>query len=78
MKKSILKDELEKLQKQNQQKNAILHDLGVLQTQIHSLNHMYFDVMNEINTDKKALEEKYGKVEIDLSNGEIKEIKDGE
>ena len=78
MKKSILKDELEKLQKQNQQKNAILHDLGVLQTQIHSLNHMYFDVMNETNKDKKALEEKYGKVEIDLSNGEIKEIKDGE
>jgi|SaaInlStandDraft_1057018.scaffolds.fasta_scaffold247915_2 hypothetical protein len=78
MKKSILKEELENLQKQNQQKKAILHDLGVLQTQTHSLNHMYFDLMHEINKDKKALEEKYGKVEIDLSNGEIKEVKDGE
>ncbi len=78
MKKSILKEELEKLQKQNQQKNAILHDLGFLQTQIHSLNHMYFDIMQDIKADRKALEEKYGKVEIDLSNGEIKEVKDGE
>jgi peptidoglycan hydrolase CwlO-like protein len=74
MSKSITKKELEKLQEQNKTKTAIIHDLGVLQTQIHTLNHYYTEVMMQINEGKKEMEEKYGKVEIDLSNGKYKEM----
>jgi len=43
----ITEVELEGLQKQEQKKGAILHDLGLLQTQTNSLNHMYVEIMVE-------------------------------
>ena len=41
----------------------------MLQTQIHSLNHFYVELMKEQDETKKALEEAYGKVNIDLKDG---------
>ena len=61
--------ELKGLQEQEQKKGAILHDLGLLQTQIHSLNHMYAELMAEQDKIKKDLEEAYGKINIDLKDG---------
>jgi len=67
---SKIKDtELKNLQEQEQKKGAILHDLGLLQTQIHSLNHMYAELMVEQDKSKKELEESYGKINIDLKDG---------
>ena len=43
----ISESELKSLQEQEQKKSAILHDLGLLQTQVHSLNHMYVELMVE-------------------------------
>ena len=65
----IKESELKSLQDQEQKKGAILHDLGLLQTQIHSLNHMYVELMVEQGNSKKELEESYGKVNIDLKDG---------
>ena len=65
----ITKVELKGLQEQEQKKGAILHDLGLLQTQIHSLNHFYVNLMKEQDETKKELEEQYGKVNIDLKDG---------
>ena len=65
----ITEVELKGLQEQEQKKGAILHDLGLLQTQIHSLNHMYVELMVEQDKTKKELEESYGKVNIDLKDG---------
>ena len=65
----ISKEELKELQEQEQKKSAILHDLGVLETQIHSLNHMYAELMVEQEKSKKELEESYGKINIDLKDG---------
>tara|TARA_B110000483_G_scaffold204053_1_gene246732 strand:+ start:289 stop:534 length:246 start_codon:yes stop_codon:yes gene_type:complete len=65
----IKEAELKGLQEQEQKKGAILHDLGLLQTQIHSLNHMYAELMVEQDKSKKELEEAYGKVNIDLKDG---------
>ncbi len=74
----ITKDELQKLNEQEQKKGAILHDLGLLATQKHSLNHMYSQIVAEQNESKKELEEKYGKVNIDLKDGSYTEIKEDE
>ena len=65
----ITEVELKGLQEQEQKKGAILHDLGLLQTQIHSLNHFYVNLMKEQDETKKELEEQYGKVNIDLKDG---------
>ena len=74
----ITEAELKGLQEQEQKKGAILHDLGLLQTQIHSLNHMYVQLMVEQDGTKKELEEAYGKVNIDLKDGSFEIIKDEE
>tara|TARA_Y100001938_G_C8050562_1_gene411457 strand:- start:307 stop:558 length:252 start_codon:yes stop_codon:yes gene_type:complete len=74
----ITKEELKQLQEQEQKKSAIYHDLGVLETQKHSLNHLYTQVMTEQNDSKKELEEKYGKVNIDLKDGSYTVIEEDE
>jgi len=74
----ITEAELKGLQEQEQKKGAILHDLGLLQTQIYSLNHMYVELMVEQDGTKKELEEAYGKVNIDLKDGSFEVIKDEE
>ena len=72
----ISKEELKNLQEQTGKLNAIKHDLGLLQTQIHSLNHMYVELMVEQDKSKKELEESYGKINIDLKDGSYEEIKE--
>jgi len=74
----ITEVELEGLQKQEQKKGAILHDLGLLQTQINTLNHFYVELMKEQDETKKELEESYGKVNIDLKDGSYELIKEDE
>ena len=76
---SKIKDsELKNLQEQEQKKGAILHDLGLLETQKHSLNHMYAELMVEQDKSKKELEKEYGKVNINLKDGSYEIIKDEE
>jgi hypothetical protein len=65
----ISKVQLESLQEQEKKKGEILHDLGLLETQKHSLNHMYAELMVEQDKSKKELEEEYGKVNINLQDG---------
>jgi hypothetical protein len=72
----ITKTELEGLQEQEKKKSAILHDLGLLQTQIHSLNHMYVELMIEQDKTKKELEGVYGKVNIKLKDWVYESIAD--
>ena len=64
----ISKEELKELQEQEQKKGAILHDLGVLDTQRHSLLHVWADIVSQQEGAKKELEEKYGKININLKD----------
>ena len=66
---NIEKSELEKLQEQEKKKGAILHDLGLLSTQMSSLQYMYADIMSEQAKMKDELEEKYGRVNVNLNDG---------
>ena len=74
----ISEAELKKLQELQKNQGAILHDLGLLQTQIHSLNHMYVELMVEQDKTKKELEETYGKVNINLEDGSFELIEENE
>ena len=65
----ISKEELKKLQDQEQKKGAILHDMGLLETQKHALAHMYADEVSNQEASKTELEEKYGKINISLKDG---------
>ena len=66
---NITDDELTTLQEQEKKKGAILHDLGLLSTQSFSLQAMFSQVMKEQEALKSELEDKYGKVNVNLTDG---------
>jgi len=76
MSKKIDEESLKELQEQEKKKAAILHDLGLLDTQRHSLLHIYGEIVSKQEGAKKELEEKYGKIYIDLKDGSYEPIKD--
>ena len=72
----LSKDELRKFRKQEEKKQAILHDLGLLATQSHTLSHMFAELSIKQEKNKKELEEKYGNIEVNLEDGTFKLITD--
>ena len=75
----ITKEELESLQESQKKFAAIKHDLGQLEVQKHGLLHLWAGLQEEENKFKQELEEKYGKININLEDGSYEEIKeDGE
>ena len=68
--------ELTELREQESKKNAILHDLGVLNVQKHGLLHAYSNIQAEQEKTKSALEDKYGKINVNLEDGSYEEIED--
>ena len=51
-----------------------MSEIGVVETQKHALLHKVAEVNEKLSTEKKALEEAYGKISIDLKTGEYTEI----
>tara|TARA_R110000850_G_scaffold33972_1_gene92110 strand:+ start:909 stop:1148 length:240 start_codon:yes stop_codon:yes gene_type:complete len=74
----ITKEELKDLQELNQKISAFRHDIGLLSEQSHSLNYMQSENIAKQEKIKKDLEEKYGKIHIELKDGSYKEIKEEE
>ena len=72
----LSKDELKTFKDQEQQKQAILHDLGLLATQSHTLSHMFAELSMKQEQSKKELEAKYGNIEVNLEDGTFKLITD--
>lgn len=73
---TLSKSELKVFKEQEQKKQAILHDLGVLATQSHTLSHMFAELAMKQEESKKDLEEKYGNIEVNLEDGTFKLITD--
>ena len=71
MSKKITEQELEKLQELVQGLNKIVTDLGVLETQKHSILHSFTEAEAELNGFKTELNESYGDATINISTGEI-------
>jgi hypothetical protein len=72
----LSKSELKLFKEQEQQKQAILHDLGLLTTQSHTLSHMFAELAMKQEQSKKELEAKYGNIEVNLQDGTFKLITD--
>lgn len=74
---NLQKEELEKLQGLVGDLNKIITDLGVLETQKHSLLQSYSVMDTELNEFKKVLNETYGDASINIQTGEINDKENG-
>ena len=74
----ITDQELEILKEQEKKKNAIAHDLVVLESRKHKLLHLLDDVIEHQEMTFESIEESYGKININLETGEYTEITEEE
>jgi vacuolar-type H+-ATPase subunit D/Vma8 len=65
----ITEEQLKQLQEQEGKKNAIKHDIGLLETQKHALLHAFAQVQEEQDKLKTQLEDEYGKINVNLQDG---------
>jgi hypothetical protein len=65
---------LNELREQESKKNAILHDLGVLETQKHNLLHAFANIQSEQEKLKVEIEDKHGKINVNLEDGSFEKI----
>ena len=66
--------ELETLKDQESKKNAIIQKLGLLEAEKHLFLHALNDVLSEQEKTKIAIEDKYGKGEVNLKDGSFQKL----
>ncbi len=77
----ITEEQLEQVTKQQQELGDLLRSLGVLDVQKHNIHQKINDISKVVEETKQELEEQYGKVNINLSDGtysKIEEEKEGD
>tara|TARA_R110000851_G_scaffold224868_2_gene377688 strand:- start:151 stop:390 length:240 start_codon:yes stop_codon:yes gene_type:complete len=75
MKNKITTQELELVQESQGKMNQVLSQVGVLEAQKFGLMSHIQELNKEVEGNKKALEEKYGAISINLEDGSFKNIK---
>ena len=70
----IEKEELDKIVEQQVELNNLLKRIGFIETEKDGLLRAYIDVLGESNASKKGLEDKYGAINIDLSDGSYTKV----
>jgi len=70
----IKEEQLKTIQDQQQQLNNIIHEIGLLETNKHSLLHQIVEVNKDVEETKAELEKEYGAVNINLEDGTYTEI----
>jgi hypothetical protein len=70
----IKEEQLKQLQEQEGKKNAIKHDIGLLETQKHALLHAFAQIQEEQDKLKVQLEDEYGKINVNLQDGSYEVI----
>ncbi len=70
----IKQEELEKVTSIKKELDALVSEIGVVETQKHALLHKVAEVNESLAKEKKVLEEAYGRISIDLETGEYTEI----
>jgi len=71
----IKKKQLEEIVELQTKLNGIISNIGVLETQKHSLLHDVSEVNKNIEEFKAKLEKEYGAISVDLKTGEYTEVK---
>ena len=74
MSKKITKEHLKKINASQEKLMSLINQIGVLESQKHSLLHQVGDANKEVEDFKLVLEKKYGPVNIDLKTGEYESI----
>jgi predicted nucleic acid-binding Zn-ribbon protein len=72
--KKITAEQLEKLVKIQRELNSILANIGVLESQKHSLLHQLADFNKESEDFKSELQAEYGTININLEDGSYVEV----
>ncbi len=70
----ITEQELDQLTDQEAKKNAIYHKLGLLEAEKHLFLHALSEVLSEQEKTKIAIEDKYGKGEVNLKDGSFQKL----
>lgn len=74
----ITQEQLEELQGYVGKLNNAASQIGNLELQKHQINHAAAEVQNDLNKFQAKLEEKYGKVQINIQDGTYKPIEEEE
>lgn len=72
--KQITQEQLESIRNNQDEVNKILLNLGILDSQKHSLLHSLANVNKKVEEYKQVLEEQYGAININLEDGSYTEI----
>jgi hypothetical protein len=72
----ISEEQLEKINSKQALLNEIIHRIGIIETEKHSLLHRVAEVNKEVEEVKLELEQEYGRVSIDLKTGEYTPIEE--
>jgi hypothetical protein len=70
----ITKEQLEKIQDQQEKLRNVLTDIGVIEVRKHEALHAQAVISQEIEENKKELEKEYGAINVDMTTGEYTEI----
>jgi hypothetical protein len=70
----ITQEQLDAIKSQHKDLNAVLTNIGLLESQKHLLLHQLADINKAIEDTKNKLQEEYGAINIDLSDGSYTEI----
>lgn len=66
---SITKEQLDKIKDQQGKLQQIINDIGVIEVNKHEALHAQAVISQEVNKTKKELEEQYGSINIDMTDG---------
>ena len=74
----IKKEQLDEIIELQTKLNGIISNIGVLETQKHNLLHAFANIQAEQEQTKSEIEEKHGKINVNLEDGSFEEINGGE
>jgi len=72
----ITEEQLKKVVEQNKKLEEVVIEIGILESKKHASLHQVAEINKVLEEYKSELEKEYGKISIDLSNGEYTEIKE--
>ena len=75
---NLTEDELKSLQENVSKLNQVHIELGRLENQKHKILHQVNEIESSFDEFQKQLEDKYGKVSINIENGELSQIEENE
>jgi hypothetical protein len=76
--KQITKSQLETIVNQQKDINALLTNIGVLESQKHGFLHQLAEVNKAVEDFKNVLQEEYGAININLEDGTYTELEEKE